>query len=200
MKNNFKDNLILNNPVMVQTFGLVSVLALSNSLLNALVMGVGVIFVMLCSNIFVTIFKKIIDEELEYIAYMSIITAFSIVAINVTQKFFPSIANNMGIYLYLLPVNSLILHRVRTYAIFQNIKNSVLDAISNGLGYLFIIVEIAFVRELFGMGSLFGKQIIPVEYTLPIFSTHIFAFIVVGLYIAFYNWFVRNQKLKGARR
>lgn len=192
-------NIIMNNPVMVQSFGLIPVLALTKDLKQALVMGIAVIFVMLCSNIFVSIFKKMIHEDVEYIAYMVVISAFSTISVLFIERYLSDIAINMGIYLPLIVVNTLILHRVRTFAIFQNVGNSIVDAMTNGFGFLFIMLDVAFVRELLGKGSIFDIQIIPSEFTLPIFSTPAFAFILLGLYIAFFNWFVRYQKLKGVR-
>lgn len=199
MMKKIKDNIIMNNPVMVQSFALIPILSLTKDLKQALVMGLAVIFVMLSSNLFVSIFKKIIHENVEYIAYMTIISAFSTISVLFIEKYFPTIALNMGIYLPLIAVNTLILHRVRTYAIFQNVSNSIIDAITNGFGFLFIMLDVAVVRELLGKGSIFDTQIIPTKFTLPIVSTPAFAFIILGLYFGFFNWYVRHQKLKGVR-
>ncbi len=193
------NNLIINNPVAVQGFGLLPVIAVTRNLKEAVLMSVLIIATMLLSSVFISVFKKLIYEKYEYIAFMSIISAFTTLMVLLAQKLFPEITNNIGIYLPLVAVNSLVLYRIRAYAAVQKVGDTVLDSITNGLGFFITMLVVAFIRELLGLGTLFGFRIIPKDFVIPTFTEPMMAFIIVGLLIAFFNWYSRESKLKGAK-
>lgn len=201
MKMNKKtsDNILLNNPVLVQSLGFVSVLAVSRTMTEALAMTLAVVFTLLASSLFVSIFKNIIDEDFEVIALTVISALFAIIAELLIKTFFPEIAGQLGIYASLIAVNSLILNRLRLFAIVESPGSAIADAVTNGIGYGLVIMVMAFIRELLGKGTLFGFRIIPEEFTMASFSEPMWAFILMGLFIAWSNSYVRKKKLKGAR-
>ena len=180
------NNLIINNPVAVQGFGLLPVIAVTRNLKEAVLMSVLIIATMLLSSVFISVFKKLIYEKYEYIAFMSIISAFTTLMVLLAQKLF-------------VAVNSLVLYRIRAYAAVQKVGDTVLDSITNGLGFFITMLVVAFIRELLGLGTLFGFRIIPKDFVIPTFTEPMMAFIIVGLLIAFFNWYSRESKLKGAK-
>lgn len=200
MKKNHFENLIMNNPVLVKSFGLVPVLAVTKTLKEALIMAVSVIIVMILSSVFVSILKKFIPEEFENVTVLSIIAAFSILIVLLVERLLPDVAVSIGIFLPLIAVNSLIFWRVKTYAIVESVNNAFLDAFTNALGFGLVMIEIGIIREFFGKGSIFGLQILPLDFIIPIFSEPTMALIIVGLYFAGSDWYTRQRKLKEARK
>lgn len=199
MKNLYLKNLILNNPVLVQSLGYVSVLAVSTTFKASIIMGIAVIIVMLLSSIVVSLLKKFIGEDFEVATLLVITAAFSYIIGELIYVIYPITAPSMGIYIPLIAVNSLILNRLQTKAIVSNLKETILDSITNGLGYLLVIAIFGFVRELLGVGSIMGLQIIPVEYTIPTFVDPMWAFILMGIFIAISNSVIRKIQLKGIK-
>lgn len=199
MKKTHLDNIIINNPVLVRSLGYVSVLAVSKNVKQALVMSLAVVFVMLITNIIVSLLKGFIDEEYESTTLLVIVACFSTIAQLGIQVLFPEVSSSLGIYSSLIALNSIILNGLRTYAIDANIKDSFLNAITNGIGYTLIITFLALIRELLGKGQIFGLTIIPEEYTISLFQEPMMAFILLGILIAISNAYTRKKKLRGIK-
>ncbi|MDO4604876.1 MAG: Rnf-Nqr domain containing protein [Helcococcus sp.] len=194
------DNILVDNPVLVRSFGFVSILAASTTVKGALLMTLAVTAIMILTSLIVSLFKKLIDEKFEDIIFLILIAAFSVVATLLLEFYYPTTVPNMGLSVSLIAVNSLLLHRLQYHAIGESVGNAVIGAIMDGIGYLLVIVVMAIFRELLGMGTLLGIRIIPKELTIPTFATPIFAFIILGLLIAFNNWYTRKTKLGRARK
>lgn len=195
VKNIMKDGLYRNNPILVQLIGLCSVLAVSADASSALGMGISVIFVLLGSNIVVSLLRKFIDNEIRIPAYIVVIATFVSVLQMLLKAYIPDLYNNLGIFLPLIVVNCLILGRAESFSSKNNVWYSALDAIFQGLGYTWTIVVLAIIREFFGAGTFFGMEVLPKEYTIPILTQPAAAFIVLGLLIMAFNAIV-NKKAK----
>lgn len=194
------DNILVDNPVLVRSFGFVSILAASTTVKGALLMTLAVSAIMVLTSLIVSLCKKLIDEKFEDIIFLILIAAFSVVATILLEFYYPLTVPNMGLSVSLIAVNSLLLHRLQSHAIGVRVGDAVIGAITDGMGYLIVILVMAIFRELLGMGTLLGIRIIPKELTISTFATPIFAFIILGLLIAFNNWYTRKTKLGRARK
>lgn len=194
-----RDNIILDNPVLVASLGFVSVLTATVTLKSAILMSLAVFLVLLFSSIVTSALKKLISEDLETITLLVIIVAFASVAQMVLQFYYPTTVSTMGIGIFLISVNSLILNRLQSHAIGASVGEAIKDSITSGIGYFIVMVVMGIVRELFGLGTIFGFRIIPERFIIPTFSTPIFGFIILGLLVAFSNWNTRRIRLKGRK-
>ncbi|MDO4778449.1 MAG: electron transport complex subunit E [Tissierellia bacterium] len=193
IKNMFMDGIFKNNPVLVQTVGLCSVLAVSSSVEGAVGMSAAVIFVLLASNIVVSLLRKIIPDEVRIPAFIVIIATFVTIIEMVMKAYMVSIYDTLGIFLPLIVVNCIILARAESFASKNNIGLSAIDGIANGLGYSFVIIVLAIIREMFGKGTVWGFRILPEDFTIGIFNQAPSAFILLGLLVATVNW-VQSRK------
>lgn len=200
MKKSYLDNIIMNNPVLVQSLGFVSILALSNSLKPAIIMALAVTFVLVLSSLVVSLLKSFINEDNEILFLIIIVATFATITEMTIKSIYPITYQSMGILTSLIAVNSIMLSRLQKHAITSGVVSSVIDSITTGLGYTLVIVILAVIRELIGNGTIYGIRIIPSDFTIKIFNEPMMAFILLGLFIAFSNWYTRSRKLKEARK
>ena len=200
MKKTYLDNIIMNNPVLVQSLGFVSILALSNSLKPAIIMALAVTFVLVLSSLVVSLLKSFINENNEILFLMIIVATFATITEMTIKSIYPITYQSMGILTSLIAVNSIMLSRLQKHAITSGVVSSVIDSITTGLGYTLVIVVLAVIRELIGNGTIYGIRIIPSDFTIKTFNEPMMAFILLGLFIAFSNWYTRSRKLKEARK
>lgn len=194
MKKIFFDGMLKNNPVMIQLVGLCSVLAITTSVVNALGMGAAVIFVLLGSNIVVSLLRNFIPDKVRIPAYIVIIATFVTLVKMILEAYLPAINDALGIFIPLIVVNCIILARAESFASKNSIIPSIVDALGQGLGYTIVVIVIAAIRELFGAGTLMGLRIIPEDYTVGIFSRAPGAFIVLGILIGLVNIMLAKAK------
>ena len=142
------------NPIFVIMLGLCPALAVSTQVVNALGMGAGVIFVLVCSNIFVSLLKDFIPEKVRIPAYIVIIASFVTVVDLSMQAFAPALSRNLGVFVQLIVVNCVILGRAEAFAAKNTVGSSVLDGIGMGLGFTLGLVVIALIREVLGNGTI----------------------------------------------
>jgi electron transport complex protein RnfE len=181
---------LLSNPVFVLALGLCPTLAVSSSLDNALGMSVGVLFVLLGSNIIISSIRNLIPDMVRIPVFIVIIATFVTILDLVFKAYVPALAQSLGIYLPLIVVNCIVLGRAEAFASKNRVVYSIADALGIGLGYALAIVIFAFFRQLLGTGgiSVFGFDL----FTLPVLGDHpmlIFilpsgAFLVMGLLLA----------------
>lgn len=182
--------IIISNPVFILILGLCPVLAITTSITNALGMGAGVIFVLLCSNILISSIRKATPTMVRIPVFIVVIATFVTILNLVFEAYVPSLYQSLGIYLALVVVNCIILGRAEAFASKNSVLLSIADAIGIGIGFTIAVLIISFIRELMGTGSLgiFGRQL----FKLPGLSTHplIFfisppgAFLVIGIMMA----------------
>lgn len=194
----FSDGIFKNNPVFVQLVGMCSVLGVSSTMKNAIGMGLSVIFVIVMSNLVVSLLRNFIKDEIRIPAFIVIIAGFVTIVQLVLRAYVPSLYKSLGIFIPLIVVNCVILARAEGFASKNGPIASIVDGLSQGLGYTLAISVLAFVRELFGAGTVFGKTIIPSEYTIGFLQQPASSFIVLGLLFAAYAAYTNKKERKAA--
>ncbi len=150
-----------NNPIALQVLGICSALAVTSSMKNALVMTLAVIFVTAFSNLFISIIRNHIPSSVRIIVQMAIIASLVIVVDQVLKAFSYQLSKELAVFVGLIITNCIVMGRAEAFAMKEKPGVSFLDGIGNGLGYGAILMLVAFVRELFGFGTLFGYEILP---------------------------------------
>lgn len=147
------------NPVFVMMLGLCPVLAVTNSVENALAMGIATIFVLVCSNALVCALRNFIPKQVRITTYIIIIATFVTLVDYIIQALNLDLYNKLGAFIQLIVVNCLILGRAEAYARKNPFAKSVISALGMGLGFTLALVMIGSVRELLGAGQLLGYQV-----------------------------------------
>ena len=150
-----------NNPVIVQILGICSALAVTVKMEPAFVMGLSVIVVTAFANLVMSLLRNGIPSRIRIIVQLVVIAAFVILVDQFLKAFVYDVSKQLSVYVGLIITNCIIMGRVEAYALGNKPWDSFLDGIGNGLGYAAILLIVAFFRELFGSGTLFGIQIIP---------------------------------------
>ena len=207
MLKNLTRGFIKENPVFVLALGLCPALGVTSKVVNALGMGAGVIFVLLGSNIFVSVLKNFIPEKVRIPAYIVIIASFVTIVEMVMEAYIPALFESLGVFVPLIVVNCVILGRAEAFANKNSLGASILDAIGMGLGFTFALIIIAFIREVLGAGTI---SLIPVGswdgvISIPglsksparVFSLAAGALFVMGYLKALFNW--AEMKKAGAK-
>jgi len=149
------------NPVFVQVLGMCPVLAVSNTAMNALAMGLATLFVLLMSNILVSSLRNFIPKQVRIASYILIIATFVTMTDYVIQAISVELHKSLGAFISLIVVNCLILSRAEAFASKNTIGKSMLDALGMGIGFTFALFCLGAVREIFGNGSIFGFGLFP---------------------------------------
>ena len=150
-----------NNPVIVQILGICSALAVTVKMEPAFVMGLSVMVVTAFANLVMSLLRNGIPSRIRIIVQLVVIAALVIIVDQVLKAFVYDVSKQLSVYVGLIITNCIIMGRVEAYALGNKPMDSFLDGIGNGLGYAAILLIVAFFRELFGSGTLFGIQIIP---------------------------------------
>ena len=159
-KKQLKDGLIYQNPVLVQVLGMCSTMAITTSISNGVGMGISVLIILTLSNIFISLLRKIIPNEVRIACYIVVIAGFVTIVDLCLQAFFPDIAKSLGVFIPLIVVNCIILGRAEAFASKNNVADSALDGIGIGLGFTLSLTLLGAVREALGNGSVFGLKFI----------------------------------------
>ena len=182
--NIFTNGLIRENPLLVIMIGLCSSLAVTTSLANGFAMGLAMTFVLLMSEIIISLFRKLIPDSIRIPIFIIVIASFTTIVDLLMKAYLPALSEAMGVFIPLIVVNCIIMGRVESFASKRTVGESILDALGMGLGYLWVLCGISFVRELLGSGTLLGLTIIPESYTMAFFSRAPGGFFVFGMFIA----------------
>ena len=156
VKENIIQPLFKNNPVFVQLLGICSALAVTTSMKNAFTMTLAVVFVTAFSNLGVSLIRKIIPGSIRMIVEMAIIATLVILVDQILKAFSYDLSKQLSVYVGLIITNCIVMGRAEAFAIKNGPAVSLLDGIGNGLGYGVVLMIVAFFRELFGFGTLFG--------------------------------------------
>lgn len=191
------------NPVFIIMLGLCPTLGVSTQVINGLGMGVGVIFVLVFSNIFISLLKNIIPPSVRIPAYIVIIAAFVTIVEMVMHAYAPAIYQALGIYLPLIVVNCIILGRAEAFANRNSVFDSFLDGIGMGVGFTLALTMIALIREVFGAGTITlisignfsGVIKIPLLYKYPvrIMTLAAGALLLMGYLKAFFGYLEKRK-------
>jgi Na+-transporting NADH:ubiquinone oxidoreductase subunit D len=173
--------------------GICSVLAITNRLDNALAMGAGVTFCLVFSSLFVSLFRNVIPGRVRMLAYMTIIATFVIVVDRFLRAYFPPISERMGPYVGLIITNCILMGRAEAFAIKNGPLPSFLDGLGCGIGYSYMLILMALIREVLGFGTILGYKITPDFWTNWVTMTIApGAFFILGIYL----WIFRTVAKK----
>ena len=155
----FTNGILKENPVLVLILGTCPTLATTTTVTGALGMGLAALVVLLCSNVFISLLRKIIPETMRIPCYIVIIAGFVTIVKMFVQAFFPGLYETLGVYLDLITVNCIILGRAEMFAGKNPVLSSALDGIGMGLGFTIALGAMATIREVFGAASFAGIAI-----------------------------------------
>jgi len=155
------DPLIDNNPVTLQVLGICSALAVTTSLLPALLMCIALISVATLSNGTISSIRSHIPNNIRIIVQMTIIASFVILVDQILRAYAFETSKQLSVFVGLIITNCIVLGRAEAFAMKNNVRMSLLDGFGNGLGYSLILIVVATFRELFGAGTLFGYPVLP---------------------------------------
>jgi len=185
-----KDGIFKDNPVLIQLVGLCSVLAVTNTVVNAFSMGLAVIAVLVGANLVISLLRNVIPGKIRIPAFIVVIATFVTMVELFMKAFARPIYASLGIFIPLIVVNCIILARAESFAYKNKVLPSIVDGLGNGLGYTFAVVVLAFIRELFGAGTILGGTSLEIKVfgeafqPAGIFVAPPGAFIVLGILIA----------------
>ena len=190
----FTKGLIKENPNMVMLLGMCPTLAITTMAVNGVTMGLSTTFVLVCSNLVISLLKKVIPDTVRLPAYIVIIAGFVTFVSLVLQAVAPDIYSALGMYLALITVNCIILGRAEMFASKNKAIPSMLDGLGMGLGFTLTLVLVGSIREIFGAGSWFGIKIMP-EFLEPMTLLILPAggFFVLGTVIAVVNRLMKKK-------
>ena len=200
-KKQLKDGLIYQNPVLVQVLGMCSTMAITTSISNGVGMGISVLIILTLSNIFISLLRKIIPNEVRIACYIVVIAGFVTIVDLCLQAFFPDIAKSLGVFIPLIVVNCIVLGRAEAFASKNSVAASAVDGICQGNGYTVVLVIMCTVRELLGAGTLMGIQIMPASYTPALMLVlPVGGFLCLGTLIAVMQWALAKGEKKAAEK
>jgi Na+-transporting NADH:ubiquinone oxidoreductase subunit D len=160
IKKTLFDPVFNNNPIALQVLGVCSALAVTTKLETALVMSAAVVFVTSFSGLFVSLIRNSIPSSIRIIVQMIIIASMVIVTDQLLKAFLYEVSKGLSVYVGLIITNCIVMGRAEGYAMKNTPVMSFLDGIGNGLGYAFILIAVAFFRELIGSGKLMGFTVL----------------------------------------
>lgn len=190
MSNKSSQSVLLNgiireNPVLVLILGTCPTLATTTTVSGAFGMGIAALIVLVCSNVFISLLRKIIPESMRIPCYIVIIAGFVTMVKMLVQAFFPDLYEALGVYLDLITVNCIILGRAEMFANKNSVGASALDGIGMGIGFTLALTVMSTIREVFGAGSFAGTAIPFMEnYKIEILTKAPGGLLVYGLLIA----------------
>ena len=183
-----KEGLLTQNPVLVQLLGMCSTLAITTTIANGIGMGVSVTIILTLSNIFISLLRKVIPEQVRIAAYIVVIAGFVTMVDLLLQAFFPEIAESLGVFIPLIVVNCIILARAESFASKNKPLAAAVDGICQGVGYTLVLLVMSAIRELLGAGTLGGARIFPEEFSATLIAMPVGGFLTLGLLIALMQW------------
>ncbi len=184
------------NPIMLQVLGICSALAITNSVLPALIMTASVVAVLAFSNASISLLRNHMPGSVRIVIQMTIIASSVIVVDEVLQAYAPETARTLSVFVGLIVTNCIVLGRAEAFAVKNNVWRSLLDGIGNGLGYGFVLIVVSVIRELFGAGTILGVQILPLAQNGGWYVPNQMlllppsAFFIIGFMI----WYLRRRK------
>lgn len=181
----FANGLIKENPLLTLMIGLCSSLAVTTAVANGIGMGLAMTFVLLMSEILISMFRKIIPDSIRIPVFIIIIATFTTIVDLMMKAYTPELSRSMGVFIPLIVVNCIIMGRVEAFASKSRVGEAVVDALGMGLGYTWVLVGISIVRELLGAGTVLGARLIPEAYTVGFFAKAPGGFFVFALFISF---------------
>ena len=192
-----KNGMIDENPTFIQVIGTCPTLAVTTSAINGIGMGLSTTAVLMCSNLFISLLRKIIPDTVRIPCFIVVIASFVTIVQLLLSAFLPSLNASLGLYIPLIVVNCIILGRAEAFASKFGPVESFFDGIGNGLGFTVAITVIGLIREFIGSGTLFGMTVLPEAFPktlIMIMSPG--AFFTFGTLMAIFHSLMAKQKAK----
>jgi electron transport complex protein RnfE len=180
----FSKGLIRENPVLGLMLGLCSVLAVSTEAVNAVGMGAAMTFVLLGSNILVSLLGRSIPAKIRLPVFIVVIASFTTIADLLMNAYAPAIHKSLGIFIPLIVVNCIIIARAEAFASKNTLGASIVDALGMGTGYTLVLFVLASIREVLGNGTFWGMKVTPEMDPILVMMLPPGAFITLGLMMA----------------
>ena len=192
MKNRIReialDGTVRQNPTFRLVLGTCPTLAVTTTAFNSLGMGLAVTFVLICSNVIISLLRNIIPDRVRIPCFIVIIATFVTIVRMFMEAYIPDLYESLGVFLSLIVVNCIILGRAESYASHNPVGYSALDGLFMGLGFTASITVMGIIRELLGSASLFGLKLWDANaFSVPFFTNAAGAFLTYGLLIAIFN-------------
>lgn len=181
------NGVIKENPTFVLMLGMCPTLATTTSAINGMSMGLATMFVLICSNLVISLIKKLTPDMVRIPVFVVVIASFVTILQMVMQAFVPGIYATLGLFIPLIVVNCIILGRAEAFACKNAPIESIFDGIGIGLGFTIGLTALGVVREILGAGSVFGITLLPESLNMLLFVLPPGAFITLGFLVAIVN-------------
>lgn len=181
------------NPTFVLMLGMCPTLATTTSAINGLSMGLATMFVLICSNIVISLIKNITPDMVRIPVFIVVIASFVTILQMVMQAYFPDIYITLGLFIPLIVVNCIILGRAEAFAAKNGPVESLMDGIGIGLGFTVGLTLLGICREILGAGAIFGYVLLPETYNMLLLVLPPGAFITLGYLVAIINRIMAKQ-------
>lgn len=185
------DGFIKNNPTFVLVLGMCPTLATTTSAMNGLEMGLATMFVLILSNIVISLIAPVVPDKVHIPVYIVVIATFVTLLQLLMQAFVPGVYQTLGLFIPLIVVNCIVLGRAEAFANKHGVLESALDGIGVGIGFTLSLTVIGIVREILGSGSVFGLKFIPGDGILA-FVMAPGAFMVLGYLMVLFNKYLKK--------
>lgn len=200
-KQNFKNGIINQNPTFRLVLGMCPTLAITTTVINGFAMGAATTFVLVFSNLLISLFKNIIPDKIRIPSFIIIIATFVTVVDMVMAKFTPDLHDALGVFIKLIVVNCIIFARAEAFASANKVSDSIADGIGMGIGFTLALSMIGFLREFLSQGTILGIVILGESVPkLALFALPAGGFLMLGLLMAafnsVYNYFEKKSKEK----
>ncbi|MBO3445680.1 MULTISPECIES: electron transport complex subunit RsxE [Clostridia] len=190
----FKNGLINENPVLVQVIGMCPTLAVTTSAMNGLGMGLSTTAVLVCSNIVISLMRKIIPDKIRIPSFIVVIATFVTIVGMLLKAFLPALDKALGLFIPLIVVNCLILARAESFASKNGPLESAVDGLGMGFGFSLSLTVLGIIREILGSGSIFGFSLFGASFEpILLFILPPGAFLTLGFLLAGFNK-IKNKK------
>ncbi len=199
----FLAGIIKNNPVLVMLLGLCPVIPATTSIINALMMFVAVLFVLVCSNLIISLIKGIVPKEIRIPVYIVIIASLVTVIDLLLKAYAPDVSNSLGVFIPLITVNCIILGRAEAFASKNSVLDSLLDALGMSIGFGLACLVIAVFREFLGTGGFTltnpfnsdqSAEWLPLkDFALPVMVQGIGGFLTFGIIVGLFSWIAKTK-------
>lgn len=196
----FSNGIVKENPLLVLSIGLCSSLAVTTSVFNGIGMGLSMTFVLLMSEIIISLFRKLIPAAIRLPIFIIVIAAFTTIVQLLLQAYVPALSESLGVFIPLIVVNCIIMGRVEAFSSKNSVGMAILDALGMGIGYTWVLVAISLIRELLGSGKILGYTVFAEENAIGFFSGAPGGFFVFGIMIALTLGLSEMKKNKGAKK
>lgn len=195
----FSAGVLKENPIFVLFLGMCPALGVTSSVINGIGMGIGVIVVLILSNVIISLIRNIVMDEIRIPVFIVIIATLVTILQMFMQAYTAELYESMKVFIPLIVVNCIILGRAEAFASKNGPFKSAIDGLGMGLGFMLSLVVISFFRELLGTGGIAGFQIFPEQFAIPVFTSAVGAFLTLGVLAGLITVYVNHkQDLKDA--